>query len=188
MPSLLVQVMGRERDIKHFDDEWGPFRHVLPIWQYIREANMGTAHWSTLTPGHWGDTVGSMRRAPKHPAPEGFIKLLWEGMEKGKISLNQLAERAGMSPAFLSRILNKQRGLPSDKTILRLAQELDLAPPERLLIAAGRIPEEMKRPLSRPQIPALLRATGNLSETDLQEVIKSVEALALRQRLGRKRT
>jgi transcriptional regulator with XRE-family HTH domain len=129
-----------------------------------------------------------MRRAPKRPAPEGFINLLRESMKTRKISLNQLAERAGFSPAFLSRILNKQRGLPSDRTILRLAQELDLQPPERLLIEAGRIPEELKGLLNRPQIPALLRVTGNLSETDLQNVIKTVEALALKKQLSRKKT
>ena len=79
-------------------------------------------------------------------------------MEKRKISLNQFAEKAGVSPAFLSRILNKERGLPSDKAILRLAEVLDLQPPERLLIEAGRIPEELKPVLSQPGIPALLRA------------------------------
>ena len=109
-------------------------------------------------------------------------------MKTRKISLNQLAERAGFSPAFLSRILNKQRGLPSDKTILRLAQELDLEPRQRLLIEAGRIPEELKQPLNRPEIPALLRVTGKLSDTDLQEVIKTAMALALKRRQGRKRT
>jgi transcriptional regulator with XRE-family HTH domain len=149
---------------------------------------MAIVHTSTLTAGQRQDKVGAMRRTPKHPAPEGFINLLQEGMKTRKISLNQLAERAGFSPAFLSRILNKQRGLPSDKTILRLAQELDLEPRERLLIEAGRIPEELKRPLNRPEIPALLRATGKLSETDLQEVIKAVEALVLKRQRGRKRT
>jgi len=149
---------------------------------------MAIVHTSTLTGGQRQDKVGSMRRAPKHPAPEGFITLLQEGMKTRKISLNQLAERAGFSPAFLSRILNKQRGLPSDKTILRLAQELDLEPRERLLIEAGRIPEELKRPLNRPEIPALLRVTGNLSKTDLQEVIRIAEALALKRQRSRKRT
>jgi transcriptional regulator with XRE-family HTH domain len=129
-----------------------------------------------------------MRRAPKHPAPEGFINLLRDGMETRKISLNQLAERAGFSPAFLSRILNKQRGLPSDITILRLAQELDLEPRERLLIEAGRIPEELKQPLNRPEIPALLRVTGKLSDTELEEVIATAKALALKRQRGRKRT
>lgn len=149
---------------------------------------MTVAHESTLTVGQRQDKVGFMRRAPKHPAPEGFIALLQEGMKSRKISLNQLAERAGFSPAFLSRILNKQRGLPSDKTILRLAQELHLEPRERLLIEAGRIPEELKQPLNRPEIPVLLRVTGKLSDTDLQEVIRTAEALALRQQRGRKRS
>jgi len=129
-----------------------------------------------------------MRRRPKNAAPEGFIRLLRESMEKRGISLNQLADRSGVSPAFLSRILNRQRGLPSDKTILRLAQILELAPPERLLIEAGHIPEELKPVLSQPRIPALLRATEKLSETDLQEVLKTAEALALKLYSRRKRT
>ncbi len=129
-----------------------------------------------------------MRRRSRHVAPESFVKLLREGMEKRRISLNQLAERAGVSPAFLSRILNRKRGLPSDRTILRLARVLDLEPFERLLIEAGRIPEELKPMLSRSQVPQLLRATGKLSETDLQEVLRTVEALALKQHHSRKRT
>jgi HTH-type transcriptional regulator, competence development regulator len=124
----------------------------------------------------------------RHLAPVGFVSLLRGGMEKRGISLNQLAERAGVSPAFLSRILNGKRGLPSDKTILRLAQVVDLEPRERLLIEAGRLPEELRSSLSRPQIPELLRATGKLSETDLQVVLRTVEALALKQYRGRKRT
>jgi transcriptional regulator with XRE-family HTH domain len=128
-----------------------------------------------------------MRRRPKNVAPEGFIGLLRTEMEKRRISLNHLADRAGVSPAFLSRILNRQRGLPSDKTIWRLAQVLDLEPPERLLIEAGRIPEELKPALSQPQIPELLLAAGELSETDLQEVLSTVKALALKQ-YRRKRT
>jgi len=128
-----------------------------------------------------------VRRAPKHIAPEGFIRLLREGMRKRKISLNQLAERAGVSPAFLSRIMNKQRGLPSDKAIQRLAQVLDLQPNERLLIAAGRIPEGLRPALSQPRVPELLRAVGKLSDTEQQELMQTVKALALKQRQGGKR-
>jgi transcriptional regulator with XRE-family HTH domain len=102
-------------------------------------------------------------------------------MHRQKISLNQLAHKAGVSPAFLSRILNRERGLPSDKAISRLAQVLDLEPPERLLIEAGRIPEELKPALSQPRIPELLRAVGKLSETDQQSLLKTVQALVLKQ-------
>jgi transcriptional regulator with XRE-family HTH domain len=112
--------------------------------------------------------------------------MLREGMDREKTSLNQLAQKARVSPAFLSRILNKERGLPSDKVILRLAQVLDLEPPERLLIEAGRIPEELKPYLSQPRIPALLRAAGKLSETEQEDLLKIVKSLALRQHNRRK--
>jgi HTH-type transcriptional regulator, competence development regulator len=131
-------------------------------------------------------TLWIVRKAQKHLAPDGFIRLLREGMEKRKISLNQLAERAGVSPAFLSRIMNKQRGLPSDKSILRLAQVLDLQPNERLLIEAGRIPEEYMPVLNQTGFPELLRATGKLSETEMQELLKVAKSLALKRRRGGK--
>jgi len=129
-----------------------------------------------------------MRRPPKHPAPEGFIRLIREGMQTRKISLNHLAERAGVSPAFLSRTLNKERGLPSDRAILRLAKVLDLQPAERLLIEAGRIPEDLKPTLSQPRIPELLRAVGELSETEQQELLQTVRSLAVRQHHRGKKT
>jgi transcriptional regulator with XRE-family HTH domain len=97
-----------------------------------------------------------------------------------------LAKRSVISAAFLSRILSRERSLPSDKTILRIARILDIEPAERLLIEAGRISEELKSTLSRPLMPALLRATGDLSESEMQQVIKAVEAIALKQRHKRK--
>ena len=121
-----------------------------------------------------------MRRRPRQPAPESFVLLLQESMAKQRISLNELARQAGLSPAFLSRILNKERGLPSEKAILRLAHVLDLEPPERLLIEAGRIPEELRPAMRQPEMPKLLRATGKLSEEDFQEAIKAVQAVVLK--------
>ncbi len=129
-----------------------------------------------------------MRRRPRHVAPDGFINLLWDRMKSRGISLNQVAYRAKVSPSFLSRILNKERGLPSDKVILRLGKVLDVQPLERLLIEAGRVPEEFKDVLSQPEVPELLRATGSLSETDRQQVLRTVQALALKQRRSKKRT
>jgi transcriptional regulator with XRE-family HTH domain len=112
--------------------------------------------------------------------------MLREGMAKRNISLNQLAKRGGISAAFLSRILNQERSLPSDKTILKLAEILDLEPAERLLIEADRIPEEFKSELSRPEMPALMRATGKLSETEMQELLKAATSIALKQHRKRK--
>lgn len=126
-----------------------------------------------------------MRRAPRDIASQGFVRLLKEGMEKCGISLNQLARKAGLSPAFLSRIMNRQRGLPSDRAILRLAQVLDLQPSERLLIEAGRIPQDLKASLRQPGVPEFLRAMGELSETEQNDLLQTVRALALKQHRGR---
>ncbi|MGC1634333.1 MAG: helix-turn-helix transcriptional regulator [Candidatus Acidiferrales bacterium] len=121
----------------------------------------------------------------KRLAPDGFVTMVREAIEKRKISLNQLAKRGGISAAFLSRILTRERSLPSDKAILRIARILDIDP-QRLLIEAGRVSEELRSTLSRPLVPALLRATGDLSETDMQKVINAAEAIALKQRNKRK--
>jgi transcriptional regulator with XRE-family HTH domain len=123
-----------------------------------------------------------VRKTQKHLAPEGFIRLLREGMEKRKISLNQLAERAGISPAFLSRIMNKERGLPSDKVILRLSQVLDLQPNERLLTAAGRIPEGLMPAMNELRIPELLRVAEKLNDADKQQLLEVAKSLALKRR------
>jgi transcriptional regulator with XRE-family HTH domain len=121
-----------------------------------------------------------MLRRTKHQAPEGFVMLVREAMARRRISLNQLAKRGGISAAFLSRVLNGERSLPSDRKILRLARILDLAPAEQLLVAAGRIPEGLKLVM-----PALLRATDDLSATEIQELMNTVEAVALKQRRKR---
>lgn len=153
----------------------------------MSKANTVVVHQSTLTLGQWIDTIRLVRKSPKRTVPEGFIRLLRESMEKRKISLNQLAGRAGMSPAFLSRIMNRQRGLPSDEAILRLARVLDLQPNERLLIEAGRVPDGLMFVLNQPQVPELLRVAGKLSETEQQELLKTAKALALRRRRGGKK-
>src|SRR5271154_7291188 len=153
----------------------------------MAKPNTTIAHASTLTPRQRMDTLRFVRKPPKRMVPEGFICLLREGMDKRGISLNQLAEKAGMSPAFLSRILNKQRGLPSDAAILRLARVLDLQPNERLLIEAGRVPDGLMFVLNQPRVPELLRVVGKLSETEQQELLKTAKALAHRRRRGGKK-
>jgi len=99
-----------------------------------------------------------------------------------------LARLARISPASLSRILNRERGLPSDKVILRLSELLELQPPDTLLVEARRIPEDLKFILNKSQVRVLLRASGELSETDMQKVIEVAEKLARRQHRKRNRS
>jgi len=124
-----------------------------------------------------------MRRRLKDEAPAGFIRTIRAKMASQPISLNQLAERAGLSPAFLSRILNRRRGLPSDRTILKLAEILDMKPREALLIEAGRIPDgDLQTAMSKPHMPALLRAAGELTELEREQVLATIRVLALKHR------
>jgi AraC-like DNA-binding protein len=49
-------------------------------------------------------------------APDRFIRLLKKAMAEHpeKLSLNQVAKRADLSPAYLSFLLNGERGVPSN--------------------------------------------------------------------------
>lgn len=111
----------------------------------------------------------------KFEVPAEFCELIARALEKQDMSMRQAAARASISPAFLSRILAGERGLPDDATLLRLGEALDIHPPEQVLVAAGRLPKGMK------DLAALyLRATGPLNRQESREVMRAVEGLILK--------
>lgn len=99
-------------------------------------------------------------------------------MEKSGLSLRQVAHQAGISPAFLSRLLREERGLPSDEIIESLAHLLQIDPPEDLLLAAGRTPKSIKHVLTKPEVFPLLRTLSPLSDQQRQEICAKLEKLA----------
>ncbi|MCS6327630.1 MAG: helix-turn-helix transcriptional regulator [Nitrospira sp.] len=101
-------------------------------------------------------------------------------METVNLSLRTVASEAGISPAYLSRLLSGARGLPPDDTlILKLAEVLRVDPPERLLVEAKRVPDLL--------LPALLSAHEAVSRADLKEAMKQLQAVILNQRKKRGR-
>ncbi|HNP81548.1 MAG TPA: helix-turn-helix transcriptional regulator [Nitrospira sp.] len=101
-------------------------------------------------------------------------------METVNLSLRTVASEAGISPAYLSRLLSGERGLPPDDTlILKLAEVLRVDPPERLLVEAKRVPDLL--------LPALLSAHEAVSRADLKEAMKQLQAVILNQRKKRGR-
>jgi transcriptional regulator with XRE-family HTH domain len=54
----------------------------------------------------------------------------------------ELAEKAGISPSYLSRILSNDRALPSDEVVLKIGKILGFNPPEALLVDINRIPDD----------------------------------------------
>ena len=112
--------------------------------------------------------------------PHGFRTLVKRQMETVNLSLRTVASEAGISPAYLSRLLSGERGLPPDDTlILKLAEVLRVDPPERLLVEAKRVPDLL--------LPALLSAHEAVSRADLKEAMKQLQAVILNQRKKRGR-
>ncbi len=112
--------------------------------------------------------------------PQGFRDLVKKHMEKVNLSLRTVASAVGVSPAYLSRLLSGERGLPPDDTlILKLAEVLGIEPPERLLVEAKRVPNLL--------LPALLSAHQAASKEDLEDAMKQLKAVILSQRKKRGR-
>ncbi len=115
-----------------------------------------------------------MTEQTKFNVPEGFARLVGEAMEVQGLSIRRLALEAGLSPSFLSRVLSGRRKLPGDSTLLRLAEVLGVRPPERLLVEAGRIQT------GKQETMLLLRATGDLSKKELDQVLQAVRKIKLK--------
>ena len=111
-------------------------------------------------------------------APQGFRALVKKRIEEVNLSLRTVASETGISPAYLSRLLSGERGLPpNDEMILRLAEVLRIDPPERLLVEAKRVPDLL--------LPALLSAPQAVSSAELKEAMKQLKAVIVQQRKRR---
>lgn len=107
--------------------------------------------------------------------PEGFRLLVREQMKRLDLSFRTVAAQADISPAYLSRLLSGERGLPpTDDLILKLATVLQIDPPELLLVEAKRVPDAL--------LPALLSAHHAVSKAEIQHAMKKLQALILAQR------
>jgi transcriptional regulator with XRE-family HTH domain len=128
-------------------------------------------------------TTKHVSREPAR-APDGFRALVKTQMEQQGVSLRHVAAQAELSPAYLSRLLSGERGLPpDDDLILRLARVLAIDPPELLLVEAERIPDDLME-----TVPVLLSAHRATSPAELKQVMKKLQALLLARRRTRKKT
>ena len=109
--------------------------------------------------------------------PREFISRIRQAIQEEQTTAKEVAGQCGLSAAYFCRLLLGERGLPADTTILKMAEALNINPPDILLIDAGRLPEDIRPELNKPYRRDLLRATGNLTEAELQQVINTVKAL-----------
>jgi transcriptional regulator with XRE-family HTH domain len=111
-------------------------------------------------------------------APDRFVKLLRLALASQSLSLRKVAGKAGISPAYLSRLVNGERGLPTNDTIIAKLEEVLDFPPGRLFDAAERPDLAAKSFLKKSQARPMMRSLAPLSDADLAKVLKVAEDLA----------
>jgi transcriptional regulator with XRE-family HTH domain len=109
-------------------------------------------------------------------APALFVRLLRKSIADQGLSLREIARQIGASTAYMSRLVNEQRGLPADETILKLEDVLDI-PRGKLLYAAGRLDSAASRVLMKQDAGILMRTLSKLTDKEMAQVQKVAEKL-----------
>jgi len=105
-----------------------------------------------------------------------------------KLSIREVSRRAGIDVSYLSRMEKGEVAPPREEIILRLAEVLGSADPDRLLELADKIPPDV-REIIRDQyqeIPSFLRTAKDLSREDWSKLRSYVQKNLL-SRKGRKK-
>ena len=116
-------------------------------------------------------------------APDRFIRLLDKSIEEQGLSLREFARQVGVSIAYLSRLLNKQRGLPADKTIARMEKTLGMDQGV-LFDAAGRHDEIAAKVFKNEKMRELLRSLEPLSDEEFAKIVEKANTLAKKHHPG----
>ncbi len=109
----------------------------------------------------FGDFVRERREALRHGDP-GF-------------SLRKVAERIGVQPSYLSKVERGEVAPPSEATILRLAEALEVDG-DVLLALAGKVSTELKEVIRRrPQLfGELIRGMRDLPDHAVLRLVREV--------------
>jgi transcriptional regulator with XRE-family HTH domain len=110
-------------------------------------------------------------------APDQFIRLLDRSIEEQGLSLREVARLAGVSIAYLSRLLSKQRGLPAKKTIEKFEKVLEIEP-GRLFDAAGLHDALASKVFKNEGARRFLRSLELLSDEERAKVLQEAAQLA----------
>ena len=116
-------------------------------------------------------------------APARFIRLLVSAMDEhpDKLSLRQVARNADISPAYLSLLLNGERGVPSNDAIAQLERVLNI-PEGELFNAAGRPNDQALEFFRKDEAGSILQTLAKLPDNKLGAVQKLIERFARRGR------
>ena len=105
-------------------------------------------------------------------APELFVRLLNEAIKKHDQTMREAARQIGVSIAYLSRLLNRQRGLPADKIIKRMEKTLQFRPGVLFDATVASIFKKNERARE------LFRSLEPLSDEEFAKVLETAADLA----------
>ena len=116
-------------------------------------------------------------------APERFLRLLDQAMKEhpDRLSLREVARRADISPAYLSRLLSGERGVPSNDAIAQLERVL-VIPEGDLFKAAARPDDQALEFFRKEEAGSILRTLAPLPNSQLAAIHKMIERFVQKQR------
>jgi transcriptional regulator with XRE-family HTH domain len=116
-------------------------------------------------------------------APDRFLRLLEKAMKDhpDRLSLREVARRADISPAYLSRLLSGERGVPSNDAIGQLERVLNI-PAGGLFKAAARPDDQALEFFRKDEAGSILRTLAPLPNSQLAVVHKMIERFVQKRR------
>src|ERR1039458_2495346 len=116
-------------------------------------------------------------------APDRFLRLLEKAMKDhpDRLSLRAVARRADISPAYLSRLLSGERGVPSNDAIGQLERVLNI-PAGELFKAAARPDDQALEFFRKDEAGSILRTLAPLPNSQLAVVHKMIERFVQEQK------
>ncbi len=110
-------------------------------------------------------------------APDPFVRLLRKSIASQGLSLREIGRRIGASTAYMSRLVNKKRGLPADETITKMEKTLNLEP-GILFDAAGRHDAILAKVIKNEKTRQLIRKLEPLTDEQFDNFVKKALELA----------
>lgn len=101
--------------------------------------------------------------------------------------LNQrkLAKKVGIDFTYLSKIETGKMPPPSQETIRKLAEALDVDEDE-LLVLAGRVPDDIKDVVTRSrELPAFLREIRDLDDDEIEQLKQKAKEIKQERKQGK---
>jgi transcriptional regulator with XRE-family HTH domain len=119
-----------------------------------------------------------MEKQQPTSAPQEFIRLLAQAIRDSGLTKAQVAFKADISPAYLSRLLHGVRGVPADTILIRLEDVLDIQPRGRLFDTAGRHDAVVNRVLKKDKGRVLMRSLGSLTDDEMAIILSVADGFA----------